>query len=119
MSDDGRATLEDLDQAQADVTLWDERWVNDGSNNSNKYWAQRQAARRQVRELTAMLTLQGDLEMSDHERLCAALDAIAPNARSGQVVDHNGQRYRRRFFPEEKSRTGKTVTAWGRTWEKL
>lgn len=119
MSDDQHATLQDLDQAQADVTLWDERWANDGSNNPNKYWAQRQAARRRVRELTAILKLQGDLEMTDHERLCATLDAIAPNARSGEVVEHHGLRYRRRFFPEEKSRTGKTVTAWGRTWEKL
>lgn len=119
MSDDQPATLQDLDQAPADVTLWDERWANDGSNNPNKYWAQRQAARRRVRELTAMLKLQGDLEMTDHERLCATLDAIAPNTRSGEVVEHDGLRYRRRFFPEEKSRTGKTVTAWGRTWEKL
>lgn len=119
MSDDQPATLQDLDQAQADVTLWDERWANDGSNSPNKYWAQRQAARRRVRELTAMLKLQGDLEMTDHERLCATLDAIAPNTRSGEVVEHDGLRYRRRFFPEEKNRTGKTVKAWRRTWEKL
>jgi hypothetical protein len=45
------------------------------------------------------------------------IDAQHPSARSGEVVEHAGQRYRRRFFPEEKSRSGKTVTEWGRTWE--
>ena len=103
MSDDHRATPQDLDQAQADVTLWDERWANDNSNNPNKYWSQRQAARRRVRVLTAMLELQGDLEMTDHERLCATLDAFVPNARSGQVVEHDGLRYRRRSTPKKRA----------------
>lgn len=118
MSGELRATLEDLERARADLSRWDDRWANDSSNNPNKYWSERQAARRRVRELTAKLKSQGDLEMTDHERLCAVLDSIVPNASNGQVIDHEGVRYRRRFFPEEKSRSGKTVTVWGRTWEK-
>ena len=114
-----RATLEHLELARADLTLRDNRWANDSSNNPNKYWSERQAARRRVRELTQKLKSQGDLEMTDPERLCAVLDAIVPDASNGQVIDHEGIRYRRRFFPEEKSRSGKTVTAWGRTWEKV
>ncbi len=119
MTDEGRATLEDLEQARAAVLQWDDAWANDSSNNPNKHHSQRQSARRRVRDLTARLKAQGDIEMPEHERLCAALDALSPNARSGQIVAHGDARYRRRFFPEEKSRTGKSVTVWGRTWEKV
>lgn len=111
------ATLEDLKQAEQEREHLDESWANDTSGNPDKYFARRQAARRRVRALTAQLKVQGDLPMTEHEQLCAAIDAQNLNARSGQVVDHEGRRYRRRFFPEEKSRSGKTVTEWGQTWE--
>jgi hypothetical protein len=117
MAEEARATLQDLKQAQVDLALWDDRWANDTSGNPDKHFSKRQAARSRVRALTAKLKAQGDLPMTDHERLCATLDRVHPKARSGEVVEHDGLRYRRRFFPEEKSRSGKTVTEWGRTWE--
>ncbi len=119
MTEPTRVTLDDLHQAQADATRWDEAWANDTSNNPDKFYSQRRDAHRRVRELTRQLKAQGDLPMTEHERRCVTLDALAPNARSGQIVEFEGGRYRRRFFPEEKSRSGKTVTAWSRTWESL
>jgi len=119
MSSEQRATLQDLKQAEQERERLDESWINDTSGNPDKYFARRQAARRRVRALTAQLKAQGDLPMTEHEQLCAAIDAQHPNARSGEVVEHAGQRYRRRFVPEEKSRSGKTVTEWGRTWESV
>lgn len=112
-----QATLEDLKQAQEERERLDESWASDTSGNPDKYFARRQAARRRVRALTAQLKAQGDLPMTEHEQLCTAIDARHPNARSGEIVEHAGHRYRRRFFPEEKSRSGKTVTEWGCTWE--
>lgn len=117
MISEARATLQDLEQAQQDVVLWDDHWASDTSGNPDKHFSRRQTARRRVRTITAQLKAQGDLPMTDHERLCASLDSLYPKAKSGAVVEHEGQRYRRRFFPEEKSRSGKTVTEWGRTWE--
>lgn len=97
MTEGKRPTLEDLQEAKADVAHWDDAWANDSSNNPNKFSSHRRNARRRLHELTAQLKAQGDLESTDHERLCATLDTAAPKARSGQVVDHDGARYRRRF----------------------
>lgn len=96
--------MEDLKHAQDDVALWDDRWASDTSGNPEKHFSRRQAARQRVRTITQQLKAQGDLPMSDQERLCATLDGLHPKARSGEVVELEGQRYRRRFFPEEKSR---------------
>lgn len=117
MSYEPRATPQELEHAKAELARLDESWASDTSGNPDKHFARRQAARRRVRALTAQLKAQGDLPMTAHEQLCAAIDAEHPNARSGEIVEHAGQRYRRRFFPVEKSRSGKTVTEWGRTWE--
>jgi hypothetical protein len=44
---------------------------------------------------------------------------IFPDAKSKQVVDFRGKRYRRTFFPLEMSRSGKTVIEWGKGWEQI
>ncbi len=100
MTNEPRATLEELKQAEAERYRWDESWASDTSGNPDKYFAKRKAARRRVRVLTAQLKARGDLTVTEHERLCAAIDAEHPKAQSGEIVEHAGQRYRRRFFPE-------------------
>jgi hypothetical protein len=45
-----------------------------------------------------------------------ALDLRFPNAKSRQVVEYNGKRYRRRFAPARVSRSG-NVIGWDRYWE--
>jgi hypothetical protein len=118
MSIDRPASREDLEAAQADVAHWEERWANDSSNNPNKFAAQRRDARRRVDALTAKLKAQGDLPMTAHEVLCSELDRRFPGAGHGVVVEHEGVSYRRRFFSLEKSRSGKSVTRWGHSWER-
>lgn len=56
--------------------------------------------------------------MTEHERLCAELDRRFPDADHGIVIEHEGTSYCRRYYPLEKSRSGKSVTRWGRTWER-
>jgi hypothetical protein len=119
MSADRPVAREDLEAAQAEAARWDDRWANDTSNNPNKFSAQRRDAHRRVDELTAALKAQGDQPMTDHEELCAELDRRFPDADHGTVVEHEGVSYRCRFYPLEKSRSRKSVTRWGRSWERV
>lgn len=116
MVNEKRTTLDDLEKARAELSAWDNRWANDRINNPNKFHSQRAEARRRVDELTVRLKAQGDLPMSEHEKLCAQLDVLAPKANQGDVVEFDGHRYRRSFYPVEKSRS--SVTRWGKTWER-
>jgi len=114
-----RYTLEDLRKAEAERDAIEERWSRYEGNNPGKYEADRRAARDTVRVIKESLKANGIIEMSDAEKLNARLDNEFPNAKSKEVVELDGVKYRRRFFPAEKSRSGKTVTRWERTWEKL
>lgn len=118
MVNEKRATIEDLEKARADLSAWDERWANNRSNNPNKFHSQRTEARRRVDDLTSRLKAQGDLPMTEHEKACAQLDLLAPNANQGDIIEFEGYRWRRSFYPVEKSRSGKSVTQWGKTWER-
>lgn len=110
-------TLADLEQAKAELTAADDAWANSSSNNPNKGQARLKAAREKVRYIEAELKRTGVLELSPKEKLEAELDRRFPDAKSREVVEFEGRRYRRRFEPLEKSRTGKSVTAWGKYWE--
>ena len=37
-----------------------------------------------------------------------------PNA--GHTLEFEGKKYQRMFYPLQKSRSGKTVTEWGKSW---
>jgi hypothetical protein len=58
----------------------------------------------------------GLLERSYKEKLERELNRIFPNAQSKEIVEHNGKKYRRRYWPLEKSRSGKTVKEWDKSW---
>lgn len=47
------------------------------------------------------------------------LDALFPNARSRDIVEHSGQRYQKRFAPDTMSSSGRTVRKWKTWWEPL
>lgn len=98
---------------------WEARWENYGGNNPNKYQTDIRHARHKVQLIEDSLKASGVLPRSPQEELERELDAAYPNAASKQIVTHNGVRYQRKFWPMEKSRSGKTVTAWGKGWEKL
>lgn len=113
------ATVEDLEEARRELTRWNERFDNYSGNNPNKYQADIRAARQRVRDLEADLKAAGALPRSDQEQLEAELDRAFPAAKSKEVVEYEGQKYMRRFWPLERSSSGRTVTQWGKGWELL
>ena len=112
----GRYTLADLDAARKAAARADDA-VGERANNPERGRTRAMAARALVREIESALREDGTLPLSDIERLHAQLDAAFPNAKSREVVELNGVRYQRVFWPLEKSRSGKTVLSWGRSWE--
>ncbi|WP_141218235.1 hypothetical protein [Bordetella genomosp. 11] len=112
-------SLDDLAAAKAELKRWDDAYANDSSNNPDKYEAQRRDARRAVREISAQLKSLGLIDMSDAEKLTSELDRLYPNAKSKTNVVHNGVKYQIRYFPVEKSRSGKTVKEWAHEWVEI
>jgi hypothetical protein len=109
-------TLEAYEKARAELTLWNERWDNYTGNNPDKYQTDIRDAARKAREIKQYLEDVGLLERSYKEKLERELNRIFPNAQSKEIVEHNGKKYRRRYWPLEKSRSGKTVKEWDKSW---
>ena len=72
-----------------------------------------------MRIIEDALKADGAISLTEKEQLEKELDAACPNAKSKQVVEHGGRRFQRRFWPVEKSRSGKSVTEWGRGWTEV
>lgn len=109
-------TSQDLENARTELQRLEKAWDNYRGNNPNKFQSDIKAARRKVRHIEKCLTANGTISLTEHEQLERELDQIFPNAESKQIVEHNGRRFQRRFYPLEKSRSGKTVTEWQRSW---
>jgi len=112
-------SLEDLKKAQDELEHWNERFANDSSNNPDKHSSQIKLARATVRSITDFLKSNGIIELTEKETLEASLDNKYPNASSNQVVDFDGVKYKRKFFPLAKSNSRKTVTEWGKRWDRV
>lgn len=111
--------LEDLDEARQELKRWRDRFDNYDGNNPNKYQSEIRAARMKVRDIEASLKAQGFLPMSEQETLEAELDKHFPTAQSKEIVEHGGKRYERRFYPAERSNSGKSVTQWHKSWKEV
>lgn len=109
-------TLEDYENARTELARWNERGDNYMANNPNKYQADIRDAVRKVREIKQYLKDEGILERTESEKLEKELDRIFPNAQTKEVVEYNGKKYQRRYWPFEKSRSGKTVKEWSKSW---
>ena len=112
-------TLEGLEQAKAELDRLNERDSMDTSGNPDKYRTRINNARREVDRITDALKAKGVLERSEKELLNMKLDKAFPKARSKEVVEFEGTQYVLRFSPRTKSRSGKTVTSWNRSWERV
>lgn len=112
-------TIDDLNKAQEELNDLNRRWENYSGNNPDKYQSDIKIARSNVRSIMNYLKSTGVLEMTPHETLNTELNRAFPNARSKEIVEYNGQKYQRQFFPLEKSRSRKTVTVWGKDWVKI
>lgn len=112
-------TLEDLEKAQAELDRWEKAWSDYSGNNPEKYSTDIKLARSKVKRIREELKRTGVIPLTEQEQLEAELDKTFPNAQSKEIVEFNGTRYMRRFFPLEMSRSRKTVMEWGRTWVKV
>ena len=100
-------TLDDLARAKATLSDWQARFDNYTGNNPDKYQADIRSAREKVRLIEDTLKADGTIARTPHEELELRLDRLHPQARSKDVVEHEGQRYQRRFTPLERSRSRK------------
>lgn len=109
-------TLEDYAKAKAELTYWRERWSNYTGNNPDKYQTDIRNAARRVREIEGCLKDVGTLERTEEEKLEREIDSMFPNAKNKEIVEYNGKKYQRRYWPLEKTRSGKTVKEWSKSW---
>lgn len=111
-----RYTLEDLQKAREELKFWEDRFVNTSSNNPDKFRSQIKDANRKIRRIKDSLKASGLLEKTDTEKLTQKLDSLYPNSKSRRIVTWEGDKYQIRYFPLDKSRSGKTVHEWGHEW---
>ena len=109
-------TLEDYENAKAELARWSELENNYMGNNPDKYQADIKATRRKVREMESYLKETGLIEQTQQEKLEKELDRLFPNTPSKKIIEYNGIKYQRRYSPLEKSRSRKTVKEWSKSW---
>jgi hypothetical protein len=112
-------TLDDLEKAKAEVERISNWIANSNSNNPDAGQADLRAAMRELRHITASLKATGILPLTEAEKFNAELDKLFPNAKSKEIVEYQGKKYQRRFYPADKSRSGKTVFEWDKWWEEV
>lgn len=105
-------TLEDLEKER----LWDSGFGPNNPGAERREWLNHQ---RRLREIEEYLKKQGVIEYTEEEKTTTELDKIHPKAKSKQVVEHNGKKYKLQFYPLETSGSGKTVREWGHRWKLL
>ncbi|MER2926818.1 hypothetical protein [Serratia nevei] len=110
-------TIDDYKLAQDELERVNAKWDRYSGNNPNKYRSEISAAKSRVRAIENSLKSQGVMPLSEKEILERELNREFPNARSKQIVEFHGKQYIKKFFPLERSRSGKSVTEWGSCWE--
>lgn len=103
-------TLEDLEREKQ----WDSGM---GPNNPGAEKRKYAAHLRRLRTIENYLKARGILELSEEEKNNAELDKLYPNAKSKTIVEYKGKKYQIKYFPLEKSSSGKTVYEWGHEWQ--
>lgn len=108
-----------MENAKAGLAGWQKRFDDYSGNNPDKYQSDITAAKANVREIEGGLKDDGAIPTSEHEKTERALDRAFPNARSKEIVEFAGKRYKRRFTPLGHSRSGKSDTVWGKSWDRM
>lgn len=106
--EDGIPTQKHLSHAQATVEYWRKKTGKEAASQLRGW-------QNTVKQITAVWVHFG---MSEPDDLTAELDRRYPNAKSRKFVTHNGNRYRKRYFPIETGVDG-GVYHWGTYWEDL
>lgn len=112
-------TLQDLTEAEAALDALQKRWDNYSGNNPNKYESQIRSASRRVDSITAYLKNHGQLARTEQETLEVKLNSAFPNAGSRQIVEFEGKKYQKQFYPLRRSKNGTSVSEWGSRWSPM
>jgi hypothetical protein len=112
-------TLDDLNKAKDELRVASDRAENSNRNNPNFGRADIRFAQVKVDIITNELKAAGLLPKTAKDVFEEGIDAQFPNAKSKEIVEYNGRRYRLRFAPARKSRSGKSVVEWSRWWEEV
>jgi hypothetical protein len=112
-------TLKDLETARQNLKHQCDRSNQYSGNNPNKYRSDIKSARSNVRIIEDALKTNGEIPLSEQELLEKDLDKAFPDASNKQIVQFQKKNFQRRFWPADKSNTGKTVTRWERSWAEI
>ncbi len=112
-------SLQDCENAKAELRAVQTHWENYSGNNPDKYRGDLKAARSKLRAIESNLKERGELPLTEHERLERELNRAFPKARNKDIVEYRGKKYRLRYYPVERSRSRKSVTEWGKSWEEF
>ncbi len=112
-------TLQLLREAQDEVARLERAFDNYSGGNPKKHQSEIKSARSRAESIENYLKEIGTIPRTEDENLKIELDNLFPNADNKEVVEHNGKRYQRRFFPKYFSRSGKKVKEWAKKWQLL
>ena len=106
-----------LAEAKANLESKLDRLDRYDGNNPNKYQSDIRLARSAYDSLERQCKFGKLMPYTEQELLDQRLDAVFPNAKSKQIVEFDGAKYKRTFSPNF-SNSGKTVTSWDKEWVK-
>ena len=84
-------TLIDLEAAKDTLAALNKRFDNYSGNNPDKFQSDIRPARAKVRDIEAVLKASGAIPRSEQEQIEHLLDSKYPNARSKEIVEHEGK----------------------------
>lgn len=106
----------DLDLAREELRRKTEQFHNDDGTTSG---LDIRLASKKVKMLEDDLKKRVIVLGVDKETLHAELDRLFPEAKSKEIVEHEGRRYQRRFYPLTRSIPAVRYSKWVGTWEDL
>lgn len=112
-------TIQDLENARANLQRCVAAFDTPLETCREQASAAVRAASAKVQEIETYLKMHGIIELTDRQRLEAALETQFPNAEHLQIVEYQGGRYQMRYYPEQKYQSGWGVKKWGKRWEQL
>lgn len=110
--------LEQLAEATAELERLQDQWDGYMGNNPNKYRSVIKNAREKCNDLAVQCKIEGLIPYTEQELLTKKLNAEFPNAKSKQIVELDGVKYKNTYTPREISNSGKTVKSWHQKWIK-
>ncbi|MBB5876168.1 MULTISPECIES: hypothetical protein [Xanthomonas] len=112
-------TLDDHAKAKEALELLRSKRSAYSGNNPNKFRADIETAKARLSDIESTLKEAGILQRTPTEQRDSLLDKAFPEARSKEVVEWQGKRFKKIYTPAGKSLSGKTVLKWNTHWEEL